>query len=300
MTEVKFEPMLARSATLSHEEIAALTLPMFASPKLDGMRIVKVGGRVLTRNLKPLANHHVRGILEEVLPDGIDGELCLPNLTEPLADVMSAFRSRDGEPAFRFMAFDFFEGCASMTFLSRQRRLATAMASLMADDSFGVEFLAQTLVREPADLQREIESHLALGFEGTMLRAPNGPYKMGRSTLKEGYLLKVKPFHDEEATITGLHEEMENTNETKTATGARSTAQAGKVAKGRLGAFAAVFDDGTEFTVSGFTDADKEALWARKEHTIGRRITVRYQVVHGGRKPGESPRHPQFKGFREE
>jgi DNA ligase-1 len=296
---MNFDPMLARSATLSQQEISSLTFPVVASPKLDGMRIVKIGGSVYTRNGKPLANVSTRVWLETHLPNHIDGELCLPKLTEPLEDVMSAFRSSKGTPEFKFAAFDCFED-ESLPFGDRIRRLANVMAPVVYNHPDRVLLLRQTLVKDEVSLRRIIGEHLEAGFEGTMVRAPLGRYKQGRSTWKEQGLLKIKPFDDEEATILGLVEEMANTNEERTAIGRRSTSACGLVAKGRLGAFSAQFDDGTLFTVGGFTDKQKAEFWALGDQMIGKRITVKHQVVHGGRKPGQAPRHPQFKCVREE
>lgn len=296
---MNFEPMLARSATLSQAEISALTFPVVASPKLDGMRIVKVGGCAYTRNGKPLANVSTRVWLEQYLPNNIDGELCLPNLTEPLEDVMSAFRSAKGAPAFKFAAFDYFED-ESLPFADRIRKLADVAGPVNFAWPDRLILLRQTLVKDEASLRRIIGEHLEAGFEGTMVRSPQGRYKQGRSTWKEQGLLKIKPFEDEEATIVGLVEEMENTNEEKTAIGRRSTSAAGLVAKGRLGAFKFRFADGVESTVAGFTDKQKVEFWAAGDTLIGKVITVKHQVVHGGRKPGQAPRHPQFKGFRPE
>ena len=42
---------------------------------------------------------------------------------------------------------------------------------------------------------------------------PNAPYKQGRSTVREGYLLKVKTFLDDEATVVRFEERMHNGNE---------------------------------------------------------------------------------------
>ena len=50
------------------------------------------------------------------------------------------------------------------------------------------------------------------GYEGLMLRAPDGPYKFGRSTVKENTLLKVKNFLDDEAEVIGFKEQTTNTN----------------------------------------------------------------------------------------
>ena len=43
--------------------------------------------------------------------------------------------------------------------------------------------------------------NLNAGYEGLMLRDPNGIYKFGRSSVKENILLKVKEFMDDEAEI---------------------------------------------------------------------------------------------------
>lgn len=298
-----FEPMLARSATLSQDEIDALPYPMVASPKLDGMRVVKIGGCAYTRNMKPVANRHVRAWIEANLPNGIDGELCLPKMTEPLEDVMSAFRSRDGAPSFKFAAFDFFgdseDQIEGASFTDRLRKLGE-VCGLLVERCPSLVILRQTLVRDPDALRDVIERHLGDGFEGTMVRKPSAPYKRGRSTLKEAGLLKIKPFDDEEATIIGFEEEMTNTNEDRVFAGRRSTAQAGLVPTGRLGAFRCIFADETEFTVAGFTDEQKTGFWTRQKELLGQIITVKHQIVHGGRKPGQAPRHPQFKGFRPE
>ncbi len=294
-----FEPMLARSATLSPAEIEGLHFPVVASPKLDGMRVIKRGGSAMTRNMKPVANVATRLWLERWLPNDVDGELCLPKLTEPLEQVMSAFRSRDGSPEFKFAAFDWF-GDEAVPFHERLRHLGRIISLLPPPAHEHVIILRQTLVHDVQGLRFVIEQHLEQGFEGTMVRRPDMPYKRGRSTYKEGGLLKIKPFEDEEATIIGFVEEMENTNEEKTAIGRRSTAKAGLVAKGRLGAFRFQFKDGVEGTVSGFTDEQKTSFWLQQEQLLGQTITVKHQIVHGGRKVGQAPRHPQFKGFRPE
>jgi DNA ligase-1 len=60
------------------------------------------------------------------------------------------------------------------------------------------------------------ERYLASGFEGVMIRDPNSPYKQGRSTWREGWLLKVKRFEDSEALVIGMEEKMHNANESTT------------------------------------------------------------------------------------
>ena len=56
---------------------------------------------------------------------------------------------------------------------------------------------------------------LEIGYEGVILRDPNAKYKHGRSTVKEGGLIKVKRFSDSEARILAMEEQMKNNNEKK-------------------------------------------------------------------------------------
>lgn len=61
--------MLASPAALD-----LLTYPLYASPKLDGIRALKVSGRLVSRKLLDIPNKHVQAMARE-LPDGLDGEL---------------------------------------------------------------------------------------------------------------------------------------------------------------------------------------------------------------------------------
>lgn len=118
-----------------------------------------------------------------------------------------------------------------------------------------------------AHLREELQRVEALGGEGLMLRQPKSPYVAGRSTT----LLKVKTFHDAEATVIG------------------HAAGAGKH-KGRLGALIVQLEDGTKFNVgTGFSDAEREAPPA-----IGTVITFRYQELSND----GVPRFPSYVGER--
>lgn len=139
------------------------------------------------------------------------------------------------------------------------------------------------------------------GYEGVMLRAPEGPYKQGRSTAKEGYLLKLKRFEDAEATIVGFEERMHNANEaTKDERGytKRSSHQENKVGTGTLGALivrGVTAFEGIEFNIgTGFDDEQRQDFWANREAMLGE--TVKFKFFEVGVK--DAPRHPVFLGFR--
>ena len=65
------KPMLAGKC----ERLDALSFPVLATPKLDGIRCLKIDGRALTRSFKPVSNRSTREWIEANLPDGLDGEL---------------------------------------------------------------------------------------------------------------------------------------------------------------------------------------------------------------------------------
>lgn len=64
-----------------------------------------------------------------------------------------------------------------------------------------------------AELAAYKEKCLSEGYEGVMVRDPAGPYKCGRSTEREGWLLKIKRFEDAEAEVLETYEGMSNYNE---------------------------------------------------------------------------------------
>ena len=66
------------------------------------------------------------------------------------------------------------------------------------------------------EVQQLEDKFLDAGFEGVMLRDPDGTYKFGRASVKENILLKVKKFLDAEGIVVGFKEKMSNQNEATT------------------------------------------------------------------------------------
>ena len=292
-----FKPLLAATC----KDVGNLSFPVLASPKLDGIRCVKLGGKALTRRLKPIPNNHVREFIERNLPDGVDGELMLRG-QRSFEEVSSAIRSHDGEPDFVFHVFDFI----SVNGLGKDRCFSERLhilADLLEQISVPrVEVVPHLHVHTAEDLEAVIERHLEEGYEGTMVRDPQGRYKFGRSTVREGILLKIKSFVDEEATVTGIVELMRNQNELEQdelGHAKRSTKREGLVPAGTMGALQCRFEDGTEFEVgTGFTQEQRDEIWASAQSFIGASAKIKHQPPPGGRKPGQKPRFPVFLGWR--
>ncbi|NBX70281.1 MAG: hypothetical protein EBR01_15185, partial [Proteobacteria bacterium] len=67
------KPLLA--ASLKKLTADDLKFPVYATPKLDGIRALKVNGEMVSRTLKPIRNSEISKALKELLPNGSDGEI---------------------------------------------------------------------------------------------------------------------------------------------------------------------------------------------------------------------------------
>jgi len=157
-------------------------------------------------------------------------------------------------------------------------------------------------IRDAAQLADYEEECLAEGYEGVMIRTPGSPYKCGRSTEREGWLLKIKRFEDAEAVVLDTYEGMSNHNEAqRDAFGRtkRSSAQAGKVGRGELGGFVVSAVDSNVVFRLGYNHVlggvDRVTLWEQRDSLRGKLVKFKHQP--SGAK--EAPRFPKFVGFRE-
>ncbi len=284
-----FKPTLAVAADLDK-----IVYPVFASPKLDGIRCSIVNGRALTRTLKAIPNKHISAALSLPQLTGLDGELILgdPCSKSVYRDTNSAVMSHDGKPDMTYFVFDLHN--IGDRFYNRVQKLKILVEHLEPE---GIKITA--LEQRPIHTHQEMldfeEVCLNLGFEGLILRSYDSPYKFGRSTAKEGYMLKIKRFVDAEAVIIGTEEEMFNGNEAEInelGRTKRSTAAGGLVGKGTMGALIVRdLTTGIEFKIgTGFDAADRAKEWPNG-------MIVKYKSFSIGVK--EKPRHPVFLGIRD-
>lgn len=300
--EMTFRPMKGDDAVRDR-----LQFPYMLTPKIDGYRCVVRNGVALTSSLKPFPNKYLQKVLGVPECEGFDGELVIGNPTDSSVFRNSgALRKIEGEPDFGFFVFDDFSNPhldAHARFEKMQRRIKALPHGSTA--SMRVIAVPVKLVQDEAQLEAAESKLVAEGYEGVMLRQPNGPYKYGRSTVKENLLLKVKTFLDGEAVIIGFEEQMLNTNEKVTDANGRSkrsSAKAGKVGKGTLGnllvrGINGKFKD-VEFEVGtgeGLTHALRQHIWNTRERFMGKVITYKSQDVGGY----DKPRIPVYKGFRD-
>lgn len=273
-------------------DLAQLKYPCFVSPKLDGIRAVITDKGVMSRNKKLIPNTTVQKMFCRSQLVGIDGELIAGSPTSPnvFRDTTSIVMSED-KPADS-VVFHAFDCIADLDFQHRFAELNSRSRAVRHDNLAVV--LQHLIVNEEQLLRAEADAVHA-GYEGVMVRSIDGPYKHGRSTTREGYLLKLKRFEDSEACVIG-YEELQHNENAKDAYGKRTTHKAGKVAGGVLGAIVVVdCKSGVEFSIgSGFTATERTELWALRD-TLKNRI-ARYKFFPTGSK--ERPRFPVFTGWR--
>ena len=290
-----FRPMLASPADLDK-----LEYPLYLSPKLDGIRASNVDGRLLSRTLKEIPSRHVYNMFNFAKFKWLDGELIVGEPTSPTCyrDTVSGIMADDKTPDFKWYVFDYWAD-PTVPFSERVQRTQVKIIELGHPNIVQVE---HTVIHDRAGLDAYEASRVLAGYEGVMVNSATGFYKFGRATPKGGELLKVKRFVDSEAVVIGMEEEMYNGNEAQTnelGRTKRSSAQAGKVGKGTMGAL--IVRDvktGVEFNIgTGFTAADRLNFWSWvHEAPKAPPIIVKYKFFPVGVK--DKPRHPVYLGLR--
>lgn len=286
------KPMLAETL----EDSSKLSFPVIASPKLDGIRCLIVGGKALSRSLKPIPNASVQAwVAQHELLNGLDGELIVGDHDKDVFQrTTSGVMSKDGPPIFTYWVFDVW--CTPLL-PYRERIQATKK---LTEGLPHIRLVPTRLCASQEALCAFEEECLSRGYEGAMVRKPDGHYKYGRSSIKEGLLLKVKRFRDDEAEVVGWGERMHNENVATTdALGhmERSTHKAGMKPAGDLG-YLKVRDvkTGIHFDIgSGFTAEQRVTFWKEQSKLMGRTLTYKHFPIG----VVERPRFPTFKAWRD-
>ena len=298
-----FKPMLAPNET---PDFKTLRFPLLGSTKFDGIRATMQGGILLSRSLKPIPNRFVQERFQNLdlgIPEGADGELICGNpFQDPYKRTHSIVMSDDHPLDFygdtvRWNIFDRYH--AEDGFQTRHARIYefTRIGSFVVP-------VPHVMLHNLEELEAFERETLAKGYEGVMLRSVDGPYKQGRATLNQGWLIKVKRYQEAEALIMDCYAEQENNNEEfKNELGrtARSSAKAGKSDKDQLGGFNVVgqgaFYNGIDFKVSSssITHEDRKAMWAKRDELKGKLLTYKFFPCGSDVRP----RHPVFKWFRD-
>lgn len=227
---------------LQAELMLAKTMPegfnpsgWWMSEKYDGVRAYWDGEQLWTRQQNPIAAPE--SFTDQLPPIALDGELWLGHgRFEETASIVLSQTPDDRWRKVRYLVFD-----APLIEGGFEKRLAAVPAPLRIE---------QVRCENPDHLAAFLKTVEEAGGEGVMLRAPDSPYKAGRSD----NLLKVKSFEDAEATVIGYRPGQ------------------GKYA-GLIGSLEVQTPQGKRFFIgSGLTDAHR-----RNPPPIGAVITYKYR-----------------------
>lgn len=265
--------------------------PCFIQPKLDGIRCIAINGQAYSRKMKLIPNQFIQDTFKRLNLHGLDGELMVRG---DFNKVQSAVMSQEGEPDFYYVVYDKWDSPEPYDI-----RFCDAVQELWRVNSKYVVGIDNSTAEDGTQAMHMLNYYIKYGYEGAMLRSFKSPYKQGRSTFKEGYLLKLKKFLDDEAVVIGFEERLHNKNEQERderGYAKRSSKKEGMVGANTLGSLIVKWN-GIEFGVgSGFNDIQRKEIWDNKDKYLGNLITFKYQELSAK----GVPRFPTFKWWRKE
>lgn len=293
-----FKPMLADNKSI-HTCFDKLAFPCLASFKVDGIRAYVRNCIVTARSGDPIRNEGIQAKFHHL--EGADFELGVgdPTSSSLCRDTASIVNSKDKSVAdVRGYAFDFVQDkMLDEPYVARLQRLQVLLKTSDRKKEI-IEVLKQVPCRNLNELLMYEDEALNLGYEGLIVRSPTAKYKCGRSTVKEGFLLKLKRFTDGEFEVVGFEERMHNGNKkTKDALGKskRSSAKANKSGRGDLGSILLKFGETTFSCGAGWSDQERAEIWRNQDAYLGRLAKIKYFAK--GMK--DVPRHPTFLAWRD-
>lgn len=266
--------------------------------KYDGIRAFghpKLG--LVSRKLKPIPNIKVREKFRRCT--WLDGELIFGKPTDKncynLTESVVTTRNAPADGVF-FYIFDWFKE-PDLSYLLRRKKMELHSLFGVGADIF---FAPMYPIASYNALLGFEKKAVKLGYEGIMLRRADGRYKMGRSTVKEGILIKLKRFIDTEVKILEVYPRQKNMNKLEKderGYAKRSSHKAGKVDLPEVGGFKVkeVKSGVVHFIGPGvLTQAERRRLWKVRKKLVGRIAKCRSQPA--GVK--DKPRFPRFVGWR--
>lgn len=272
-------PTLAVDLKDIKEAGAELVLPLWLSFKYDGFRILTPDGNVVTRSMKPLPNKHASTMLQHPGLRNMDMEIMA---TEPTAAgafnvAQSVFKRAAGEPPVYAFVFDDLSLDLRKAPYSDRYEVLKEKAKHLPEWAIIVEQHPHTMVET---VNEAYKVALDLGYEGLMGRRADSIYEERRATVKNQFLVKMKPFKDEEVTLKFIEEGQTNNNPAFIAENGRtkrSTNAENMVPSGMAGTLHCIRDNGEPCRVSpGKLKHDERIdMLKHPEKYIGRRLTER-------------------------
>lgn len=210
------KPMLA-----SDWDETKVQFPVIAQPKIDGVRGLNMHGGLTGRSLKLFKNKYTTSFYSQDFFMGLDGEFAAAEETHPdlCRLTTSALGTIEGQPFTLWWVFDYLaEHTLDLGYFERYQELQRYVSKLQSHEQYQpwaghLRVVPYKFIRTLEELFEYDAQNLDAGFEGTILRDPYGRHKQGRSTVREGGLLRIKQFIESEAVVLEIIEGETNQNE---------------------------------------------------------------------------------------
>lgn len=256
-----------------------VTGEFYLQPKLNGHRAVWDGKKLWSRNGKHILS--VPGLVEELKEhfDGIplDGELYCHGMSfQEITKIARRTVNIEDNKKLCFHVYDL--PVKGLTFAERYTKLSEEYK----DNIKSCSRVKLTKTKKYKTLPDNLNVY-GDEYEGTMLRNSTGQYKFGK---RSADLMKIKKFHDAEATIIGVEQyhTFEKIIVKKGTPGSRkksdgtASKNGAKTMHPMVGAFVCKLENGTEFKIgSGLNHEERAEFW--KNSPIGRKVTFQYQEL---------------------
>jgi ATP-dependent DNA ligase len=177
-----------------------LRYPLLVSEKLNGFRLLVVGGELLTKEGRKHANRQLWTHFAELIDLSRRGYVfdceCYSDQME-LPELQSILQSAD-RPIPQHVKAHVFD-CLTITefFGNRaarfERRIARYIELLAGHRPANAVTVEHAAIASPDHLMARYRQTLSSGGEGLMLRKPDGGYHHGRCSIKSGLMFKLKP-----------------------------------------------------------------------------------------------------------
>lgn len=286
-------------------DLSKLDRVMWVMPKIDGVRALHFNGAFQSRTLKPFPNTHLMAFDWHLLA-GLDGELVKGSPTSGFScrDTTSGTSTINGPRAqdFTWYIFDCVDPKERSAPYAVRYEIARSRVEMLRDVAdFGLSLVPYEIATSVEDVLRLHAQYVDQGYEGSILRDPQGLYKSGRATVSESAFLRLKDFIEEEAEVLEVVEGEVNNNVAtinKLGYTERSSHKANKVGNGMVGSLRCRdLKTGQEIMVSAgrLTHEERKYFFENTAKILGR--IAKYRAMPYGKK--SLPRFPTFQCFRE-
>lgn len=295
------KPMLA-----SNYDESKLKFPLGAQVKIDGVRGLTTEGKLTGRSLKAFKNKYTNQFFNQPEYMRLDGEFAAEDERHPALCRLttSALNSIEGQPFLLWHVFDYLtENTVKRKYIDRYAMMVDYVFEMQSKGLCGhLRVVPMQVCHDLEQLLVADARNLDQGYEGTIIRDLGGLHKEGRSTVREGGLLRIKRFTEEEAVVLEIVEGRVNKNEEQTnelGRTFRTSHQENQVPNGQVGSLICT-DIKTQKRITVSAGAMPHSLrihyFNNPALLLGQ--TIKYKFFPHGEK--DLPRFPTFQSLRAE